>query len=393
MFKIEDWCLNGTDEPYGDLIFTVDENKQLIPDASVGYHAVDAKRWYFYTPNATSDDTSFQINGVNFEFSADNTIADVDSRIGLLTVANKAMSALPGHRYRDVRAFRQAIRRCLSEHEGKALLKQANGQLAEAQRLGHYELYQQAVADFDAALAAFPENVEALNGRVRALLAFGRQALSNAEYDLALSIIKPEVKASSKAATLAQTITREKAAAELLRRRRKRVNTVLGLMVVSLLLTGAYVAHYRYDIIANLTRSGIDDAGQQNAFLHLKRALENLQRRVHAVTLKANTYNQPELQEIQDLQEQYKSLLPVFNDCIKKFDEEPWDTPARRNRVGLYIRSRIPEIEEGIRRIHSLGEHLSGGRIGEGLEEHIDGMMQQFASVTRYLRGMSLIGT
>ncbi len=200
--------------------------------------------------------------------AAANTIADVDSRIGLLTVANKAMSALPGHRYRDVRAFRQAIRRCLSEHEGKALLKQANGQLAEAQRLGHYELYQQAVADFDAALAAFPENVEALNGRVRALLAFGRQALSNAEYDLALSIIKPEVKASSKAATLAQTITREKAAAELLRRRRKRVNTVLGLMVVSLLLTGAYVAHYRYDIIANLTRSGIDDAGQQNAFLH-----------------------------------------------------------------------------------------------------------------------------
>ncbi len=63
VFKIEDWCLNGTGEWYGDLVFTVDENKQLLPDPSVGFHLTEDNRWYFYTPDATSDDTSFQING------------------------------------------------------------------------------------------------------------------------------------------------------------------------------------------------------------------------------------------------------------------------------------------------------------------------------------------
>jgi hypothetical protein len=63
LFKIEDWCLNGTGEWYGDLIFTVDENKQLLPDPSVGFHMTADKRWYFYTPDATSDASKFQING------------------------------------------------------------------------------------------------------------------------------------------------------------------------------------------------------------------------------------------------------------------------------------------------------------------------------------------
>jgi hypothetical protein len=65
LFLIEDWCLNGTGEWYGDLIFTVNENKQLIPDPTVGFHDTAAKRWYFYEPGkaATGDDTEYQING------------------------------------------------------------------------------------------------------------------------------------------------------------------------------------------------------------------------------------------------------------------------------------------------------------------------------------------
>ena len=61
IFKFENWCLNGTGEPYGDLIFSV-RNNQMYPDPSVGYHG-ESGRWYFYVPWATSDDTSFQING------------------------------------------------------------------------------------------------------------------------------------------------------------------------------------------------------------------------------------------------------------------------------------------------------------------------------------------
>ncbi|MBB4037680.1 hypothetical protein GGR21_003601 [Dysgonomonas hofstadii] len=65
IFKIENWCLNGTGEWYGDFIFTVDENKQILPDSGIGFHDISAKRWYFYEPGKASsgDDTKYQING------------------------------------------------------------------------------------------------------------------------------------------------------------------------------------------------------------------------------------------------------------------------------------------------------------------------------------------
>ncbi len=62
LFRIEDWCLNGTREWYGDLIFTVDENKQIHPSPEIGFHSGN-NRWYFYTPDATSIDSRFQLNG------------------------------------------------------------------------------------------------------------------------------------------------------------------------------------------------------------------------------------------------------------------------------------------------------------------------------------------
>lgn len=63
IFKFENWCLNNTGEWYGDLIFTVNDKKQILPDASIGYHDIGAKRWYFYLPWADSENTSWQING------------------------------------------------------------------------------------------------------------------------------------------------------------------------------------------------------------------------------------------------------------------------------------------------------------------------------------------
>ncbi len=62
IFRIADWCLNGTGEWYGDLTFTVDGNKQMHPAPDIGFHS-DNDRWYFYTPDATSIDSRFQLNG------------------------------------------------------------------------------------------------------------------------------------------------------------------------------------------------------------------------------------------------------------------------------------------------------------------------------------------
>ncbi len=65
IFRFENWCLNNTGEWYGDLIFTVNENNQILPDPSIGFHDTSAKRWYFYEPGKASsgDDTKYQING------------------------------------------------------------------------------------------------------------------------------------------------------------------------------------------------------------------------------------------------------------------------------------------------------------------------------------------
>lgn len=61
LYKMDNWCLNNTGEWYGDLLFTVVDKKVHV-DESIGYHGT-AGRWYFYLPDATSDDPSFQING------------------------------------------------------------------------------------------------------------------------------------------------------------------------------------------------------------------------------------------------------------------------------------------------------------------------------------------
>lgn len=61
LYMFENWCLNNTGEEYGNLVFTV-VNNQLHPDTSVGYHGYSG-RWYFYVPWATSDSSSWQING------------------------------------------------------------------------------------------------------------------------------------------------------------------------------------------------------------------------------------------------------------------------------------------------------------------------------------------
>ena len=293
------------------------------------------------------------------ESAANNGIAEAGSRLNLLTVANKAMASAPGHRYRSVQLLQQSLRRCLSEHEGNSLLEQANGQLAEAQRLGQYELYQQAVADYDAALAAFSESVEARNGRVRALFAYSRQALANAEYDLALSIIKPEIKANSKAARLAKNIAKEKVLTHRLRRRRKIVNTMLGLAVTVLLLGGAYVIHYRYDFSINFIRSNM--YGVNETFVALKSSAQRLHHCMTVNKMSAVLRNDGELLDV------YEEMLNIAAGWTKKFDEESWYTASKRNRVVLNFESQFPEFEDGILKARAIVETIPEPMIKRGL--------------------------
>ncbi|MDR1612479.1 MAG: serine/threonine protein kinase [Planctomycetota bacterium] len=345
------------------------------------------------------------------ENAADNAVRPTNRKDRLLPIARRAMAGYPEERHATASEFKQAIKNCLSESEGRMLLDRAGAQLAEAKRLGGYDRYRQALADYDSALATDPGSVRIRRERSAAVLAYGRQALSNNEFDLALSIVRPEGGAEAK--NLAGGILKARAAAERLRRRRSVVNAVLGLMVVALLLTGAYVARNRYEIMAGMRHpsSVEENAGKvmrlKGSFVSLKvQALSAMRKSAYhspknprkrrktsdpptAAQLPAAAAIQPPLKELHDL---YAAMLPVLDSCLSSFDEEPWQSPARINRVCLYLRSRVPELEECIRRIRALRDGIPQGSAGDRLRADIDGISGRFANLTYLVYRIPVFG-
>jgi predicted small lipoprotein YifL len=87
-FMIENWCLNNTGEKWGNFAFRVDENNQIHPDPSVGWHGTKG-RWYFHVPWATAEEPveEWQIEGylpntegVHMTYYYLYTVGSTDSR-------------------------------------------------------------------------------------------------------------------------------------------------------------------------------------------------------------------------------------------------------------------------------------------------------------------------
>lgn len=306
--------------------------------------------------------------------AASNTIADIDTTNALLPVALKAMQTFPAHRYRTVQALKDAIRKSQSESEGEHLTKRADGQLAEAQRLGEYDLFRQVLIEYDAALSAHPGSTRAQKGKRRAFLSYARQALANGEFDLAASIIKPESSSNPEAASLLKEIAHKKTLANRLRRRRAVANAVLGLAVFALLMTGAYVIYNRHQIVADYVRPR--NTTDNHYFGNLRGALNRLKHNAQTARLARG--------HSERLWESYGDLLKVIDDCERQFFDEPWHSPSTMSRITIYIHDRLPEMEKSIREIREIGRTASDPQIQIQTEHTV----RVFADMVRHLNAI-----
>lgn len=277
----------------------------------------------------------------------------VDAQPMLYAIAQKAMAELPVQRYQTVREMQEVIRDAVSSNESTALSRRADLQLAEAMRTGGYDLFQLAIADYTTALEAYPRNEIAKAGRVRALLAYSKQALSKREYDLALSILEPLLPADTEAAVLAETIEREKKAARRRPRRYSIVNTFLGVFALVLLAGGAYVYFNWGNLAYNTYRSRSRSDSSYYNDIHkeltqltgsLRAAEHNARRRDETALLNA-----------------IHGAMSVLDDCERQFIAPEQATPSVIRRLCGHLFGRLPEVEEHLEQIRKCAAELPEG--------------------------------
>lgn len=274
------------------------------------------------------------------ENAASNTIRNDDLDDSLLPVALKAMATKPEQRYATVQEFQQAIRQAIRQDDSDTLLQRADAQLAEAKRRGGYEQYQLAIADYDAALEANPGNTMAGKRRHAAILAYAVQASTNGEYDLALSIVSPEVKNSKRAAELSKTIRRDQATAARKRRRSVIANTLLGVLVLGLILIGTYVYFNQGAIITDIVRS--NGPTEVRYYTDVKREMDTLGSRIAEAVHVSHTKN------FHELRAEMQKLADIWTECNKAFVKPEQATPARIKHALETLHAHLSEMEKYI---------------------------------------------
>ncbi len=166
--------------------------------------------------------------------SAAANMCSMDSDHPLMEVIRKALSETPADRYASVQELRDAVAGCLAMERCRAHMAAAEKNFHDASRDGEYALFQKAIAEYDAALAACPEYNPARRDRLRTLIAYSRRALANGEYDLALTIIEPRMMDSEQAAQLVKEIVRKKKSVARKGRRSRFTMAVVRVAVLSI---------------------------------------------------------------------------------------------------------------------------------------------------------------
>ncbi|WP_039961103.1 WD40 repeat domain-containing serine/threonine-protein kinase [Rhodopirellula europaea] len=125
---------------------------------------------------------------------ATNEIREVEPRHEgeLLNIARKAMATRIEDRYASVVEFQEAIREYRSHSESISLASRATDDLKEAEQTLSYTLFSRATFGFEEALHLWDGNQTARDGMARARLAHASAAHDNKDFDLGLSLLKPE---------------------------------------------------------------------------------------------------------------------------------------------------------------------------------------------------------
>ncbi|EGF25025.1 protein kinase domain-containing protein [Rhodopirellula baltica] len=125
---------------------------------------------------------------------ATNEIREVDPRHEgeLLNIARKAMATRIEDRYSSVIEFQEAIREYRSHSESISLAARATDDLNKAEQTLSYTLFSRATFGFEEALHLWDGNQTAREGIARARLAHASAAHDNKDFDLGLSLLKPD---------------------------------------------------------------------------------------------------------------------------------------------------------------------------------------------------------
>ncbi len=124
--------------------------------------------------------------------AAQNEIVPVPQTGELMSIALVAMASKPADRYQSVRDFQNAIRQYQSHSESIVLAARAEDDLRRAEASGDYQTFARAMFGFQEALALWDANDRAKTGLSAARLAYARQALTKADFELGLSLLDAE---------------------------------------------------------------------------------------------------------------------------------------------------------------------------------------------------------
>lgn len=164
-----------------------------------------------------------------------NVIQPTEEKGELVDIALKAMAAEPEDRYKNVKAFQEAIIDYRSHSDSIAISELARKDLSRAKKTGDYDDYSQALFGFREALKLWPANKTAEKYISDVSLAYAKSAFEKGDLDLASSMLSQDIKTHSELAVKVEKAKKERES----RKRRIRLLTygsaVLALAIIAIL--------------------------------------------------------------------------------------------------------------------------------------------------------------
>ncbi len=197
-----------------------------------------------------------------------NEIQPTDKKGELTDIALKAMASEPEDRYESVKAFQQALREYRAHSESIALSDRAREMLETAKSRKVYENFAHSLFGFQEALKLWSGNHTAQEGVFQATLAYTRCAFEKGDYDLALSMLYPELMPDGYADDARELANQITAASRERESRKKRIKTLtyssiaLGIvMIVILSVVFVWIRNER-----EIARAAWKNAEKENYF-------------------------------------------------------------------------------------------------------------------------------
>ncbi len=132
--------------------------------------------------------------------AARNEIRETDIEGELMDIAMTAMATNPQDRFASVDQMIEAVSDQRQHQQSVRLMRRACERMSQATADNHYEDFRVADALLSEALAVWPQNERALQGRVRLRTEFARAATEHGDLGLALSLYEAAGKGDSDAA-------------------------------------------------------------------------------------------------------------------------------------------------------------------------------------------------